>query len=113
VLQKHAGVPARIFVVWEPILAMDLAPPISAVLGRIPDVRVQQYWDPNHLVAKRMAADARAPQPEPECCTQNGVLWDLVAAYPKGALWTDRMPPATLFNGPILDLDLNPFLDPL
>ena len=92
------------FVIWEPILPTDVAPPITSVLSRMPDVRVQQYWDPNHLVAKQLAADARPPQPEQECCVRGGVLWDLAAVYPKGATWQAQMPTAILFNGPVVDV---------
>ena len=56
------------------------------------------------MLAKQMAADARAPQPEQECCVQNGILWDLAAVYPKGARWEERMPTATVFNGPVVDI---------
>ena len=73
-------------------------------MNRIPDRRAQQYWDPDHVVAKRLAADRRAPQPAEDCCERSGVLWDLVAVYPKGAVWEDRMPSATVFNGPVVDV---------
>ena len=73
-------------------------------MNLIPDARARQYWDPNHLVAKKLAADRRAPQPEEECCEQSGILWDLIAVYPRGATWNDRMPVAVLFNGPVVDL---------
>ena len=86
------------------MLPTDLAPPITAVLGRVSDTRARQYWDPDHLLAKRMAADARSPQPEQDCCQRNGILWDLAAVYPKGAVWNDRMPAATIFNGPVADM---------
>ena len=82
----------------------DMAPPITSVLARMPDVRVQQYWDPEHLVAKQMAADARPPQPEQDCCVRSGILWDIAAVYPKGVSWAERMPPASLFNGPVVDI---------
>ncbi len=94
----------RVFVVWEPILPTDFSPPTTFALRLASDVRVRQYWDPNHLVAKQLASDARPPQPAPDCCDQSGILWDLAAIYPKGARWDDRMPPATLFNGPVVDL---------
>jgi hypothetical protein len=93
-----------VFVVWEPIQPTDWYPPTTFVMGRIPDGRVQQYWDPDHLVAKQLSTDARSPQPEPECCVQSGVLWDLAAVYPKGALWEARMPTAHVFNGPVIDI---------
>ena len=94
----------RLFAVWEPILLTDGAPPINAVLARMPDARVQQYWDPNHLVAKQLAADARPPQPAQDCCLDAGFLWDLIAVYPAGSRWDNRMPPATVFNGPVVDV---------
>ena len=94
----------RVFVVWEPILSTDWSPPTTFALSRIPDVRVQQYWDPEHLIAKKLAADRRAPQPAEDCCEQDGILWDLVAVYPKDATWNDRLPVALLFNGPVVDV---------
>ena len=92
------------FAVWLPILPWDAAPPVSRALGKIPDGRVQQYWDPERLVAKQLAADARPPQPTQECCLQGDTLWDVAAVYPKGARWTDRMPTAVVFNGPVADI---------
>ena len=92
------------FVVWEPILSTDWSPPSTFAMHLIRDVRARQYWDPDHVVSKRLAADRRAPQPEEECCERSGILWDLVAVYPPGATWNDRMPTAVLFNGPVVDV---------
>jgi hypothetical protein len=94
----------QVFVVWQPMLATDVAPPVTAVLRRVGDGRARQYWDPNHLLAKQLAADARQPQPEPECCERSGILWDLAAVYPVGSRWEERLPPATFFNGPVADV---------
>ena len=66
---------------------------------------MKQIWDSKHLIAKQLAKDARAPQPDPECCTRDGILWDLVAVYPPDAIWTDTMPPAALFNGAVVHLE--------
>lgn len=90
---------------WEPILVTDWKKPGGSVAKRILDSRAKQFWDREHLVAKQLAKDARAPQPEPECCTRDGILWDLVAVYSPGAVWTDIMPPATLFQGPVVQLE--------
>lgn len=90
--------------VWEPILPTDWAPPTTFALNRIPDRRAQQYWDPDHVLAKRLSTDARSPQPEQDCCVRSGVLWDLAAVYPTSVLWDDRMPSATVFNGPVIDV---------
>jgi hypothetical protein len=86
------------------MLTTDLAAPVTFVLRRLADVRVRQYWDPNHFVADQMARDARAPQPVQDCCQRGGHLWDLAAVYPRGALWSDRMPTAVVFNGPVVDV---------
>ena len=51
-----------------------------------------------------MKKDARAPQPAQDCCIRSGILWDLAAVYPPGSTWSDRMPPATVFNGPVVDV---------
>lgn len=93
-----------VFVVWEPILPTDWTAPTSGVLGRLSDVRARQYWDEDHILAKRMAREARPPQPVQSCCDHEGLLWDLAAVYPKGALWTDTLPPASVFDGPVVDV---------
>jgi len=91
-----------VFAIWEPILSTDWSTPGAQVLSRLPDARVHQFWDKEHLVAQRLAADARDPQPTPKCCNRNGTLWDLAAVYPAGARWDDKMPPAEVFNGPVV-----------
>ena len=103
-MRRHPGLPVRVFVVWQPMLPTDWAPPTTFAMNRISDRRAQQYWDPDHIVAKKLAADRRAPQPAEDCCERSGVLWDLVALYPKGGVWEDRMPVATVFNGPVVDV---------
>jgi len=90
--------------VWQPILPTDWAAPASSVLKRLSDRRVQQYWDPNHVLATRMKNDARAPQPVQDCCVRSGILWDLAAVYLPGATWSDRIPAAVVFNGPVVDV---------
>ena len=103
-LDGDASAPVRVYTVWEPILVTDLAAPISSVLRRMADVRVQQYWDRGHALSEQMKKDARPPQPTEDCCERRGHLWDLAAVYPPGATWTDRMPAATIFNGPVVDI---------
>jgi hypothetical protein len=104
ILKRRAAANIRVFAIWQPMLATDFAPPISFVLGRLSDRRVQQYWDPEHALALQLSKDARAPQPEPECCDRDGILWDLAAVYPAGLTWEERLPPATIFSGPVIDV---------
>ena len=104
ILARRTGEKIRVFSIWEPARIIDVAPPGQWALSTLTDARVRQYWDPKHLVSTRLEADARPPQPEAECCYQRGMLWDVAVVYPAGVLWTDRLPPAILFNGPIVDL---------
>ena len=91
----------RVFAVWEPILPTDWSEPTSPVLRRLSDQRVRQFWDRGHVMAKVMAA-SREPQSKAECCERRGILWDLIAVYPAGSGWSENLPHATLFNGPVV-----------
>jgi hypothetical protein len=84
------------------MLPTDWQSPTSGVLARLKDSRARQYWDPRHLLAFRLAADAHDPQPKQNCCLRDNILWDLAALYPAGAEWKDSLPPATFFNGPVV-----------
>jgi hypothetical protein len=59
-------------------------------LGRISDPRVIQFWDKDHLVAKQL--DQQISDLQPSCCRHEGVLWDLVAVFPKGVQWGGSPP---------------------
>ncbi len=104
ILRRHPDNPVKVFVVWEPILSTDWSPPTTFAMKRIRDQRAQQYWDPDHRVARKLAADARSPQPVPDCCERSGILWDLAAVYQPVASWNERMPPADVLNGSVVDM---------
>jgi hypothetical protein len=78
---------------------------MAIVLSRLNDRRVTQFWDEGHVLATRMAQDARSPQPTQKCCVDNDHLWDLVAIYRAGVKWDAQMPTATVFNGPVVYVD--------
>lgn len=104
-LSRNGDAKVRVFAVWEPILVTDWWRPGSGVLARLSDTRVKHIWDSKHLVARQLAKDARPPQPEPDCCTRNEILWDLAAVYPPDAHWTEAMPAAVLFNGAVVNVE--------
>ena len=84
------------FVVWEPMLPTDWFRPSRLVQRRISDPRAVQFWDKNHFVAKELRthlSDWRA-----DCCSRDGILWDVVAVYPKNAPW-DSAP--AFIDGPV------------
>jgi hypothetical protein len=104
-LKDNPKAEIRVLAVWEPILPTDVSKPISIVLNRLSDSRVTQFWDKGHVLATRMAADARAPQPTQECCIRNNHLWDLVAFYPANVKWGSQMPTAMVFDGPVVRIE--------
>ncbi len=67
-------------------------------MARIPDNRVIQFWDKNHVIAKQLSAQLQTK--EPSCCRDSGTLWDLVALYPKRTNWNDSEP--TYIDGPVM-----------
>ncbi len=90
--------------VWEPVLLTDWTRPASSVLSRIPDRRVIQFWDKTHQVARKLRNGGPARQPEPECCEEKGVLWDVAAVFGKDTRWIDSAPRAEFLNGPVFRL---------
>ena len=73
--------PARIFVVWEPVLFTDWSLPSAATLGRIPDAQAAQFWDKKRLISHSMGEHDR-----------RSIVWDYIAVYPRGAVW-EASPP--------------------
>jgi hypothetical protein len=100
-LGQRPDAKVRVFAVWEPILLTDWGKPTNFTLRRLSDRRVRQFWDKGHALANVMA-ESRSPKSAPDCCDRRGILWDLIAVYPAGAVWRQTLPPATLFNGPVV-----------
>jgi len=69
------------------------------VQSRIPDTRVIQYWDNDHLVAEELQHQLSS---EPSCCKRDGALWDLAALYDKEEQW-GSFPPVSA-DGPVADV---------
>jgi hypothetical protein len=91
----------RVVAVWEPILSSDWRSPSGSTLGRIPDPRVRQFWDPKHLVASALEEIAkRKRQPEPSCCVEKGFDWDEAILYAPQARWKDE-PISAFWDGPV------------
>jgi hypothetical protein len=84
------------------MLPTDWSAPGASALGRLSDRRVQQFWDPNHLMAAVLKKAEVSGKLHPKCCDRNGFLWDLTAAYAPGKLWGDAPPEPILLNGPVV-----------
>jgi len=88
-LEQTHRLPIRVLVVWEPMLPTDWSRPSGMVQSRIPDTRVIQYWDNDHLVAGELQHQLSS---EPSCCKRDGTLWDLAALYGKQVQWGSSSP---------------------
>lgn len=106
VLDEYSGEPLVVLVVWEPVLATDIAPPITATLGIIHDSRASQYWDDDRtlsadIVASLMASPERYGVEQHEF-TSDTVIWDAVAVFPAGALWEHDFPAPVFLDYPVV-----------
>ena len=99
-LKQESG-KLTILVVWEPILPSDWSRPTRPVMARIPDTRVIQFWDKDHLIAEQLSRQLRTKQPT--CCRHSGTLWDLVALYPNGTNWNESEP--FYVDGPVYKVE--------
>jgi hypothetical protein len=85
-------------------LPTDYSSPGTAVLARLSDRRVAQYWDKSHLFAEQLSRriETDASQPKPNCCTRKGIQWDEVAIYNQDAHWDGLLPRAEFIKGPVI-----------
>lgn len=66
--------------VWELMLPTDWYKPSVMVQRRVSDLRVVQFWDKEHLVAKE--PKNQFPSSQTLCCQHRGILWDFATVYP-------------------------------
>jgi hypothetical protein len=106
VLDDFDGGSLRVFVVWEPVIGTDVAPPTSATLARLHDRRAAQYWDEGRDLSEEIVRAVRADPKRygfDEAPGEDAIVWDVVALFPRGALWEKDVPIPTYYGGPVVD----------
>lgn len=103
VLHELPGASIRVFVVWEPVLLLDTAPPTTAGLALVGDRRASQYWDERRLLSTAIL-DARRAEPG-----DLGIVWDWVAVFDPGVRWpgvrrADAFPAPRWQGRPVVDV---------
>lgn len=93
-LKELSGKSVRVFVVWEPVLPTDWGAPSTATLKRISDSRATQFWDKRRLISHSMGEHNR-----------RSVIWDYIAVYLPGVMWTDRPPQPLYKGGPVVKVE--------
>ena len=94
-LKKYPEAPARVLVVWEPVILTDLGRPIGAVRKPLADPRVTEFWD-EHLwlsprIVERAARMAQENGTEPPLGPDD-IAWDLIVLFEPGIQWEDPFP---------------------
>ena len=84
----------RVFVVWEPVIVTDIAPPTTATLARIHDRRAAQYWDRDLALSTEIVRWGRL-----EAGT---IVWDTVALFPPGVRWEREFPVPAYHGFPVV-----------
>ena len=97
----------RVFVVWEPILKTDVAPPFGSALGLIKDRRVAQYWDSGRVLSDDLVRSVNASldsygleEPLPE----GFIAWDVVAVFKPADRWEGDVPVPEYYGGPVVNV---------
>jgi len=101
ILKTHQAYPLVVFAVWQPILPTDWGKPGTGALHRLSDSRVRQFWDADHRVAEALTHSFHSRDPQPQCCSQRGLWWDLIAAFAPGAEWKETLPEPLLLEGTV------------
>lgn len=107
VLSERPGARIRAFVVWEPVLWSDIAPPIGRVLAETPDRRARQYWDRDRLLSAAVvqsALDDPGAWDLEEPFAPGAIVWDYVALYSPGARWDDALPAPAYQGYPVVEI---------
>ncbi len=99
-LHDHPSPSLRLFVVWEPVLTIDHAPP-DAPPPDLADARAELYWDPSKLVSQALAASG--PRDPGYDVGPNGTIWDTLVVFAPGARWDAKLPPHAHAGSDVVD----------
>lgn len=90
-IPELAAKPARVFVIWEPVLFTDWSSPSTATLGRISNPLAVQFWDKERLISHSIGEHSRG-----------SIVWDYIAVYSIGTVWEDGLPQPLYGGGPVV-----------
>lgn len=105
VLSDLSGKGVRVFVVWEPVILTDVAPPTTGVLSRITDTRSTQFWDRSRLLSSALVRTAKKKWkdfPQVAEMDEDTIIWDCVLIFPPGRKWEEEPPRPDFADGPVV-----------
>lgn len=104
-MDSRPGLPVRVFVVWEPVIPTDLAPPTTRALARIGDRRVAQYWDPDRALSEDIVRSVLAAPDRydlDDALYEDSIVWDAVALFAPGVRWEHEFPAPAFYGFPVV-----------
>jgi len=84
VLDGVKGADLRVYAVWAPILRTDIRLAVSRATARLPDERVNQFWDAEGALPQAYSRILGLPDSRP--------AWDVYLVFDRDARW-DAEPP--------------------
>ena len=94
--------------VWERVTPSDrpIGFPGTHVLARVPDPRVEQFWDRDRLLSQTMVRDLPADtlRSLADLKADTPLVWDSVALFRPGVRWEDRFPVPDWAGRPVVDV---------
>ena len=94
------------FVVWEPVIATDLAPPTTGTLARVHDARAVQYWDHDRSLSKDIVRSVLADRDRyglKDKVEAGSIVWDTVALFPPDVRWEREFPVPAYYGYPVVN----------
>ena len=107
VMAELQGKPVRLFVVWEPVIMTDLAPPTTGVLSRVSDPRAVQLWDRSRALSGLLVRTARKEwkdSPQVEALKDDSIVWDCVLVFSAGRRWEKAPPRPDFADCPVVNV---------
>ena len=95
----------RVFVVWEPVIATDVAPPTTSTLARINDRRAVQYWDHDRVLSADIVRSVMAAPSRYGLADElygDSIVWDTVAVFPRDVRWERDFPVPSYYGFPVV-----------
>ena len=101
VLKKRPEAPARVLVVWMPVLPTDWGSPSPSLTSFVGDVRAIHFWDRGRRLSSMLGGPGAtlASQSKIEFRMKD-VVWDVALVYPPGAKWGEH---AAVALAPLVD----------
>ena len=106
ILEARPELVVRVFVVWEPVIATDVAPPTTGTLSRIHDRRAIQFWDHDRALSADIVGSVMAAPDRYGLSSEfdeSAIVWDTVALFPPDARWDRDFPVPTYYGSPVVE----------